>query len=222
MKECKQCEFFEGYDYSDGTPHCSYEENGKHGYEYCPFNDYTDVKKQGMKIEIDAGFMHDYILHTIQNTIQNEAYSVASAEIKAIITEELKDGILAEMNEQIKAIVSEEIKAFFEKTITIGGGWREPERVVTRKEYLSETIEKELGVRFKEDSVKIYAENAARKAIDDFTRKLKDEINEGVKTYFNQATRKILTENVVSMLMCNDTYQKLSNSMQKFLPTGEK
>ncbi len=222
MKECKQCEFFEGYDYSDGTPHCSYEENGKCGYECCPFNDYTDVKKQGMKIEIDAGFMHDYILHTIRNTIQNEAYSVASTEIKTIITKELKDSILSEMNEQIKAIVSEEIKAFFEKTITIGGGWREPERVVTRQKYLSETIEKELGVRFKEDSVKIYAENAARKAIDDFTRKLKDEINASVKTYFNQATRQILTENVVSMLMCNDTYQKLSNSMQKFLPTGEK
>ena len=30
MKDCKDCEFFNGYDYSDGTPHCDCEG----GYEY--------------------------------------------------------------------------------------------------------------------------------------------------------------------------------------------
>ena len=88
MKECKQCEFFDGYDYSDGTPICTYEENGKCGYEYCPYNDCADVKKQGMKIEIDAGFMHDYILHTMKNTIENQAYSVAVNEVKKAIRSE--------------------------------------------------------------------------------------------------------------------------------------
>ena len=31
MKECKNCEFFNGYDYDDGTPLCSYE-GRKHRY----------------------------------------------------------------------------------------------------------------------------------------------------------------------------------------------
>lgn len=33
MKDCKDCKYFEGYDYSDGTPCCIYN-NG----EACPYN----------------------------------------------------------------------------------------------------------------------------------------------------------------------------------------
>ena len=221
MMDCKNCEFFEGWDYSDGTPHCSYEENGKCGYEYCPYNDQTDVKNNGMKIEIDAGFMHDYILHTMKNTIENQAYFVAVNEVKSFVGGETKQKVIAETEAQIKSVVEAQIADFMSKDIVIGGGWREPERTLTRQAYLAEVIEKELEARFKSDAIKSYAEAEVKKAINAFERKLKGEINAGIKTYFNEATRQILTENVVSMLMCNDTYQKLSNSMQKFLPTGD-
>lgn len=221
MKECKRCEFFDGYDYSDGTPICTYEENGKCGYEYCPYNDCADVKNQGIRIEIDAGFMHDYILHTMKNTIENQAYLVAVNEVKSFVGGEIKQKVIAETETQIKSVVDAQIAEFMSKDIVIGGGWREPERTLTRQAYLAEVIEKELETRFKSDAIKSYAEAEVKKAINAFERKLKDEINAGIKTYFNEATRQILTENVVSMLMCNDTYQKLSNSMQKFLPTGD-
>ena len=47
MKECKNCEFFNGYDYDDGTPLCSYEG----GYWECPYNDKSEVINNGMKYE---------------------------------------------------------------------------------------------------------------------------------------------------------------------------
>lgn len=218
MKECEECEFFNGYDYSDGTPCCDYSNDIESGYELCPYNDATNVSHNGFKIEIDTGFMHDYIRHTLENTIKNEAYAIAINEIKSIITNDLKNNILTEMRDQIKVVIENEIKTFMEQDITIGGGWGEPEKTMTRTLYLSQTIKDELEKRFKSDALKTYAENEARSAIDSFSRKLKDEVNAGVKTYFNAATRQNLTENVVSMLMCNDTYKKLSDSMQKFLP----
>ena len=222
MKDCNECEYFEGYDYSDGTPKCTYYEDASTGgYEYCPYNDGANVKKNGLKIEIDAGFMHDYIVHTLQNTMTGEAASVARQEIKSLITDEIKQEVLGEMKRQIKSIVEDEIADFMSKEITIGGGWREPERKLTRTQYLSETIKKELEERFKSDAIKKYAEQEVKSAINTYDRKLRDEINAGIKSYFDTATRQILTENVVSMLMCNDTYQKLSNSMQTFLPTKE-
>lgn len=217
MRECKECEFFNGYDYSDGTPHCDCEG----GYEACPYCDYTGVKNNGMKIEIDAGFMHDYILHTMKNTIEHEAYKVAVNEIKSLVTQEIKDAVLSEMGEQIKSVINEEISNFMSKEITIGGGWREPERQLTRTQYLSEMIENELSAKFKSDALKSYAEKEVKSAIDLHERKLRDQINAGIKTYFNEATRQVLTENVVSMLMCNETYKKLSDSMQTFLPSGK-
>jgi hypothetical protein len=214
MKECRDCKYFEGYDYSDGTPYCKYEK----GYENCPYNDETEIKNNGIKIEVDAGFMHDYIYHTLKNTIEKEASGMAQEEIKSIITDNLKDEILEEMKRQIKETVSESISNFMMKEITIGGGWNNPERKVTREEYLSEVIENELKDRFKSDVLRNSIINEIAKSIDNYDRKLRDEINKGVKNYFDVATRQTLTENVVSMLMTNDTYQKLSNSMKTFLP----
>lgn len=99
-----------------------------------------------------------------------------------------------------------------------GGGWNKPDRKVTREEYLSETIEDELKDRFKSDVLRNSIINEIARSIDNYDRKLRDEINKGIKNYFDVATRQTLTENVVSMLMTNDTYQKLSNSMKTFLP----
>ena len=60
MKKCEDCEFCEGFNYDDGTSICAYES----GYEQCPFNDTSNLKSNGIKIEIDAGFMHEYIRST--------------------------------------------------------------------------------------------------------------------------------------------------------------
>lgn len=214
MKDCRECENFNGWDYSDGTPDCEYEG----GYGNCPYNDESHVKKTGMKIEIDAGFMHDYILHTMKNTIETCATRIASEEIAGLITEELKKKVRDEIDQQVKSMVEKALEEFMQKEITIGGGWMEKERTITRTAYLAETIEKELGEKFRSDALKKYAVSAAKDAIDSYDRKLRDEVNAGVKQYFNAATREVLTENVVSMLMCNDTYKKLSDSMQTFLP----
>ena len=218
MKECKDCEFFNGYDWEDGTPCCEYDG----GYEKCPFNDESDIKNNGMKIEIDTGFMHDYIRHTLKNTIEHRAVSVANEEIKKLITEELKRKVSEEIERQLENAVANSISEFMGKEITIGGGWREPERTLTREQYLAETIEKELEKTFKTDSIKRYAEKQVKDAINKYDRTLRDEINDGIKTHFDAATREVLTQNVVSMLMCNDTYKKLSDSMSTFLPTEGK
>lgn len=214
MKECKDCEFFNGYCYSDGTPLCDIEG----GYEQCPYNDYVNTKKDGIKIEIDSGFMHDYIRHTMTNTIESEAYKIARQEIKSLVTEEIKKKVLAEMDSQIKNVVSQCIEEFMNNEITIGGGWSDPERKLTRNQYLAETIEKELSKTFNGNALKSYAEREAKSAIDKYDKSLRDEINRGIKTYFDSATRDILTENVVTMLMCNDTYRKMSDGLKTFLP----
>ena len=214
MKDCRDCEHFGGYDYSDGTPNCDCDG----GYECCPYNTEASVKKTGMKIEIDAGFMHDYIAHTIRNTVENCAVSFVQAQIEQVITDELKASVVAEVKQQAKAMVEKAMAEFMEKEIVVGGGWREPERTITRTEYLAETIEKELADKFKSDALKSYARSEAQSAIDRYTRRLRDEVNMGVKAYFDAATREVLTSNVVSMLTSNDTYKKLSDSMQTFLP----
>ena len=214
MKDCRECEYCNGFDWEDGTPCCEYDG----GYEKCPFNDVSDLKKEGIKIEIDTGFMSDYIRHTLKNTIESKAINIASNEVKNLVTEDIRQRVKDEMGEQIEKVVSQSISEFMQKEITVGGGWSEPERKLTREQYLSETIENELKHQFKSDAIKSYAQKEVKSAIDKYDRNLRDEINAGIKTYFDTATREVLTQNVVSMLMSNDTYKKLSDSMQTFLP----
>lgn len=214
MKECKNCEYFDGYDYTDGTPYC----NCEGGYEACPFNDYRELKNNGIKIELDSGFMSEYIRHTLINTIENKAVKIATEEVKELITDELQNKIKEEIEKQVEKTVSEAISEFMKNEITIGGGWSEPERKLTRDQYLAETIEKELQSKFKTDAIKSYAKKTTENAIDKYDKELRDEINQGVKSYFDTATKEVLTQNVVSMLMDNDTYRRLSNSMNYFLP----
>ena len=82
---------------------------------------------------------------------------------------------------------------------------------------MSELVEKALGKQL-DANMRETAQREVKSAIDKFSRQLKDEINAGVKQYFDAATRQVLTENVVSMLMSNDTYRRLSESMTTFLP----
>lgn len=215
-KDCRECEYFCGYDYSDGTPDCDYDG----GYECCPFNDSAPSKNNGFKIEIDTEFITDYIRHTIKNTVDDSTVSLISAEIKKIVSETFKDTIRKKTGEAMDSIIQQQVTEFMSGTIEIGGGWCEPSRTMTRQDYMAQLIEEKLNKSFN-DGVKNVAAAEVTKQVDVFVRKTRDQINAGIKQYFNEATRQILTENVVTMLMQNETYQRLSNSMNTFLPEGK-
>lgn len=220
MKECNKCEFFEGYDYDDGTPVCSYYANG----EICPYNDMEGVKQvddsTGLKIVIDGTAISKYIRDTIQNTIDRVAREIAQRRIEEIVDESCKENIYELTTVALRAEVDRQVAEFMSGDITVGGGWREPCRTISRESFLTETIEKELQDRFSERGVKEEAKRLAQKATDDFLNTTKHAINNGIKDYFDAATRQILTDNVVSMLMCNDTYKKLSDNMNHLLGGG--
>lgn len=215
-KDCRECEYFGGYDDEDGTPYCDCDG----GYELCPFNNSSGSKNNGFKIEIDTKFLSDYIRHTIQNTVDNSTQAIIVSEIKKIVSEAFEETIRSKTKETMDTIINQQVAEFMSGTIEIGGGWMGPSRTLTRQDYMAEIIEERLGKTFN-DGVKNVAAAEITKQIDKFTRQTRDQINAGVKQYFNEATRQILTENVVTMLMQNDTYQRLSASMNHFLPEGK-
>lgn len=217
MKDCKECNYFEGYDYSDGTPICHHPQ----GFENCPYCHEADVKKEGVSIRVDSGFMTDFIRHTIMNTIETEAKDIAKQEIKNLITDGIRKTITKTMEEAVKSVIDTELENFMNGKITVGGGWLEPDKEMTRREFMAETIDKEMKNRFGAETVKREAENQVRNAIEKWTRDLRDSINKEVKKIFSDTTRAALTENVVNLLMCNDTYKKLAESMNSFLPAGK-
>ena len=220
-KRCEDCEYFNGYDYGDGTPCCDYENSsGDTGYEVCPFNDVASLRKNGIKIEIDSGFMTDYIKHTIINTVEDKACDIANREVAFIIDstirEEIRSKVKEKLDEKIEIEINNALDDFMNGEIHTGGLYSDS--TITRKKYIANKIEERLS-KIDMYSIKSMVENAASNQIDKFTRNLRNEINQSIKTLFDEATRATLTDNVVSMLMSNDTYKRLSESMSSLLPS---
>lgn len=211
MKDCKDCEYFNGYDWSDGTPECEYDGS----YENCPYNDEAPKKKNGMKIEVDTEFITEYVKHTLVNTFHETATSIARLEIEKIVENEYSGIIQQITKEYVQKCVQEKVDEFMRGEMVIGGGWMEPSRTVTRDQYISELVEKEINALTK--SAVETAKKAANEVVTDFTRKAKDEINKGIKKNFDETMRNALTDNVVNMLMANETFARMANSMDRLL-----
>lgn len=215
-KECVECGYFLGWD-DDGCPSCDHEG----GYEMCPYNDEAPKRRENTsRVEIDMEYFAEYIRETMLNTFRREARKLATEKIQELAKSEYEACVKEITREGVRKIVEQQVAEFMAGDITVGGGWSEPSRTLTRQQYMTELVEKQMSERFKKDRAVTDAKAAADDAINKFTRKLRDEINAGIKNNFNEATRQILTQNVVSMLMANDTYKKLSDSMGHLLSDG--
>ena len=216
-RECENCPHFGGFD-EDGCPDCDLYTS----FSACPYNAECPVKEEkqsdtAIKIEVDTEVLNLYIIETLQNTVKSVTEQTVEREIGKVVTEAYKAEIQSLTQSAIARIVDVQVTEFMAGNITIGGGWCEKERTLTRTDYMSELVEKALGKQL-DANMRETAQREVKSAIDKFSRQLKDEINAGVKQYFDAATRQVLTENVVSMLMSNDTYRRLSESMTTFLP----
>lgn len=213
MKECKDCEYFNGYDHSDGTPICEYDG----GYEMCPYNCEGKVKEEEFKIILDIPEINDFIKYTVQNTVHSSVYKMIECQVKSVVDKEITDAAKKYVDEALRKSIDKEISAYMQRDITIGGGWASPERTMPRETYLSECISKALDEKLEPEEIKKIVTESCRSAIDCKLAAIKNDINNGIKRNFDEATRKALSDNVVTMLMAGDTYQRLSNSMGNLL-----
>lgn len=210
MKDCENCKYCDGFDYDDGTPDCTCK-NG------CPYNDEGEIKEDKFKITLDIPNITDYIKHTVKNTVDNAVRDMIEDCVKKMVKEKIEDTAEAYVEESLKKVVDDEIKAYMQKDITVGGGWSEPERKMSRNDYLSEctakVVESQLSAKKISETVIDYCKGT----IDRFARDVKDDVNYKIKNTFDNATKQALSENVVTMLMSGETYQKLSDSMGRIL-----
>lgn len=219
--DCKDCEFFIEYNNMDGTPIC--ECDG--GYENCPYNltgaPEIECKNNKRYARIDLEGIEEYISHNIISSLRCNIDKFIQSAISYIIREEYDSIIKTKTREAVDNMIDSQIKACMAKEITIGGSWNKEARTLTREQYLSETIGESLKEKLENSySLKSEIDDIVRHNVGEFSKKLKAEINTGLITTFDNATRQVLADNVVQMLMCNDTYKQLSDSMENLLSEG--
>ncbi len=211
MKECTECEYFDGYNRDDGTPICEYDG----GYEECPYAEEgtTDQIESKVIVTIDKDDLNTRIISAFQNSISNHVRSAVSNIVEAEYGKRIREITTETMQNKI----SEHVETFLQQPIEIGGGWREKSRTLTRDEFLSETIQKNLDGKFDEEKLSKSIAESIKNSIDKFSLGVKTDINFKVKNMFDDAMKQNLTDSIVSMLMDNDTYKRLSGSMKSLI-----
>jgi len=189
---------------------------------------------QILKIEYDM----EEMFIGIKEAVKEELTPVIAEEIKAEIKADVTKQVIDKLNElvpiKIDDWISEMLKDIYENTtIKIGGGWdKEPEEH-TIKEYVLNEIKGSLGddgkvkiktkdrwgdykveeLSFPEWITDECVSSEIRTYMDKQAKTTKQEINKKLKEVFDESTRSMLSENVMNILMANDTYKKIQSNI---------
>lgn len=191
----------------------------------------TRVENQGevLKVEFDTVNFAQGIVNAVASELKNQLKSEIMREIKGAVLEDIQSDI----KDSVSKITEELVREVYEKeVIKIGGGWGVDPKEYTVKQFIMEQIKDS----FRDGEVKIKRKDRygdwrtekvsftdwvtsecvtgeIQKHVDGQMKAVRDEINRKVKEIFDESTRSMLSENVMSILLANDTYRKIENSI---------
>ena len=207
------------YDYEDYEP-SSEEQEEIMGEESAT----AEFDWKNLKIDFDVQNFAVGIANEVKRTLKKEII----AELKKNDLDGLKDDIrqnIATMSEEI-------VREVYENEKVILGGWGEEKQEITIKQYLlngirdsfkdGKFITKEKrsygGYDTKEISIKDYIDgeinfSKIKRDIDAEVDSIRKDINRRIEEIFDSSTRQMLSDNVLKVLMANETYQKIQSNI---------
>ncbi|WP_367569322.1 hypothetical protein [Lacrimispora sp.] len=191
----------------------------------------TKVENQGevLKVEFNTTNFAQGIINAVVSGLKDQLKSEIMREIKGTVLEDIQSDI----KDSVAKITEELVREIYEKeVIKIGGGWGVDPKEYTVKQFMMEQIKES----FQDGEVKIKRKDRygdwrtdkvsftdwvtsecvtgeVQKHVDTQMKAVRDEINQKVKGIFDESTRSMLSENVMGILLANDTYRKIENSI---------
>ena len=162
--------------------------------------------------------LFEYITHTVKNSVEMGIYKMVHDEIVSLVKDTYNKTFEKYTKEEVEKQISNSVNEFMEEAVTIGGNWGEEPKKLTRKQYLNECVKNSLEEKFDIERMRTTILQTVQKEVEKKADILKRQVNSGIKQTFDDVMAKTLTDNVVSMLMCSDTYQKLNDSMKRLIP----
>lgn len=188
-----------------------------------------------MKVAIDLENLESLVSTVINGNIESVIKEQIDLSIKEEVRKQSKKIIESTVSDNFERFVNEYISNTVIKT---GGGYFDEKE---SKEYTVEQyIKQELKSRLESNSLKIkkvgkissysddfekvsFEEYIARKfdfnemitkEIDKFMDEIRKDINKTMKESFDNSTKTMLSNSVLNILSCNETYQKIENNIK--------
>lgn len=203
--------------------------------DYEPTEEEIEEMGASEDTDVDFDFKNLQINFDVENFAKGIAHEVRRTLKKEIVSElkkEVLDGLKDDIRNNISTMSEEIVREVYENEKIILGGWGEEKQEITIKQYLLNSIrdsfkdgkfiikEKDRwgDIKTKEVSIEEYINSkiqfaSIEKHIDDEVDKIRRDINSRVKDMFDSSTRQMLSDNVLQVLMANETYRKIQDNI---------
>lgn len=198
-----------------------YDEDGEY-YEEAEY-EIENVKKQEsekdtLELKCDLRNLKEQIVNEIKYKVKDMVITEIKKEVKEeIINQEFRELL----KNSIQDLITQEAIKIFDEGMTVTDRWGDVIETRTFREIVKEQTKKEL-----EKSNSYYSSNSYKDKFEDQIKKtikneienemksITDNVKSDIQEIFNNATKDQLSETMFNLLMQNETYQKLNNSIK--------
>lgn len=173
--------------------------------------------KNILELKCDLEFLKNQIVSEIKYKVKDMVIVDIKKEVKEEFIDEEFKKIL---KESIQELIKQETLKIFDEGITITNSWGEEKETKTFRQLVKEQTKDVLEGRGDysrssyKDKFREELKKTIKNEIENNMEKTTKETKEQIQEVFNEATQKQLSSTMFDLLMQNDTYQKLNNSMK--------
>lgn len=188
-----------------------------------------------MKVTLELDNLENIVQTTLEKNLGNVVKEQIADIVKKTADNLIKDTIITQISENFQRFVDEYITT---KKIKVGGSYwdNEPEQEYTVEQYIKQQIKerldsKQLKVKkkgrsgsYSDDYENITFEQyisrqfdfteTIKKELDTFMDDIRKQVNTTMKETFDNSTKSMLSNAVLSILSANDTYRQIENNIK--------
>lgn len=189
-----------------------------------------------MKVTLELDNLENIVQTTLEKNLENVVKEQIADIVKKTADNLIKDTINTQVSENFQHFVDEYITT---KKIKVGGSYwdNEPEQEYTVEQYIKQQLKEKLDSKKlklkKQDSYGRYTNNyeevsfetyisrqfdpseEIKKELDTFMDDIRKQVNTTMKETFDNSTKSMLSNAVLSILSANDTYRQIENNIKR-------
>lgn len=182
-----------------------------------------------MKVTVDMENLGLMVQSAVEKNLESLIENEVRKSIEDKVAQNAKEIIETIVNEKLESYVNEYIKT---ATVSVGGGWNSDPKIYTVEEYIKYQIsdimstqkfkmkdrygEYKNAVTFDEYVKSVFDVNGyVQNALDQFMKKVKNDINRNVTNMFDQTTQAALSSVVMNMLNSSNAFLDMRDNLKR-------
>jgi hypothetical protein len=179
-----------------------------------------------MKVTVDMENLGKMVQDAVEKNLNSIIENEVQKSIEAKVAQNAREIIESVVNEKLASYVNDYIKT---ATISVGGGWNSEPKTYTVEEYIRHEISEVMSnqrlktndrynpsVTFEDFIKSQFDANAlVKKQLEQFMKKVKDDVNKNVTRMFDETTQAALSSAIMNMLSNSNAFLEMRDNLKR-------